>query len=69
MPKHDAQPTDFDWSLTSFEGARRQQLRRRAQLPLENILLATEEMQDIARLFAPTSGRDGESVGENQGFE
>ena len=35
MPKHDAQPTDFDWRLTSFEGARREQLRRWAQLPLE----------------------------------
>ena len=66
MPKHDAQPTDFDWRLTSFEGARREQLRRWAQLPLENILLAIEEMEDIARLLASTFGRDGESVGKTR---
>ncbi|WHZ25391.1 MAG: hypothetical protein OJF51_000186 [Nitrospira sp.] len=35
MPKHDAQPTDFDWRLTSFEGACREQIRRWSQLPLE----------------------------------
>ncbi len=29
--------------------SRREQLRRGAQLPLENILLAIEEMQDIAQ--------------------
>lgn len=63
MQQNDAQPTEFDWRLTSFEGARREQLRRWAQLPLENILLAIEEMQDIAHMFgtAPAS-EHGESV-------
>lgn len=42
---------EFDWRVTSFEGARREQLRRWAQLPLEHILLAIEEMQDIAHAF------------------
>ena len=62
MPEHESQPKDFDWRLTSFEGARREQLRRWAQLPLERILLAIEEMQEIARLLgqAPT-GAHGES--------
>jgi len=55
MPEHEPPPTDFDWRLTSFEGARREQLRRWAQLPLEYILLAIEEMQDIARLLGTTA--------------
>lgn len=63
MPENESQPTDFDWRLTSFEGSRREQLRRWAQLPLEHILLAIEEMQDIARLLdtAP-AGESGESA-------
>ncbi len=56
---------EFDWRVTSFEGARREQLRRWAQLPLEHILLAIEEMQDIAHAFgtAPV-GKYGQSVQE-----
>ena len=62
MPDNDLHATDFDWRLTTFEGARREQLRRWAQLPLERILLAIEEMQDIARLLGPASARGrGES--------
>jgi hypothetical protein len=37
----------------SFEGARREQLRRWAQLPLETILVALEEMRDIAHQLGP----------------
>ena len=51
MPDNESRTTDFDWRLTTFEGSRREQLRRWAQLPLENILLAIEEMQDIAQLL------------------
>lgn len=63
MPGTESNTSDFDWRVTSFEGARREQLRRWAQLPLENILLAIEEMQDIARQLgtAPT-GEDRESA-------
>lgn len=54
---------DFDWRLTSFEGARREQLRRWAQLPLEDILRAIEEMQEIAQqLGAEPSDECGESA-------
>ena len=38
----------IDWSLTSWEGARREQLRRWAELPLERIIMALEEMEELA---------------------
>lgn len=49
---------EIDWSLTTFKGSRREQLRRWAQLPLEKILLAIEEMQEIAQMLgtAPAGG-------------
>jgi len=44
----------IDWSLTSWEGAEREQLRRWAALSLEEIVRAQEEMQRLAdRLAAP----------------
>jgi hypothetical protein len=57
MPRSD---TAIDWSLTTWEGAEREQLRRWAELSLEEILLAQEEMQSLAdRLGKPeaASGR------------
>lgn len=55
--------SEFDWRMTSFEGARREQLRRWARLPLEHILLAIEEMQDIAHaLGTAPDGRCEESA-------
>lgn len=63
MPENESPTPDFDWRLTSFEGARREQLRRWAQLPFERILLAIEEMQDIARLLGTApDGESGESA-------
>lgn len=63
MPEHESHTSGFDWRLTSFEGSRREQLRRWAQLPLENILLAIEEMQDIARMLSTApAGEPGESA-------
>jgi CRISPR-associated protein Csx17 len=53
----------IDWSKTTFEGSRREQLRRWAQLPLENILLAIEEMQDLSQqLGTASAGEYGEST-------
>ena len=44
----------IDWSLTTWEGAEREQLRRWAQLSLEEIVRAQEEMQSLAeRLGRP----------------
>jgi hypothetical protein len=41
------QPRDVDWNLTTWEGAQREQMRRWAALPLERIILALEEMQEL----------------------
>ena len=41
----------IDWSLTTWEGARKEQLRRWAELPLERIILALEEMEELAQQF------------------
>ena len=54
MPRSDEDM--IDWSLTTWEGAEREQLRRWAQLSLEEIVRAQEEMQNLAdRLASPRS--------------
>ena len=47
----------IDWSLTTWEGSRREQLRRWAALSLEEILLAQEEMQELAGKLGAEIGR------------
>ena len=42
----------IDWSLTTWEGSRRAQLRRWCALTLRERLRAVEEMADLARHFA-----------------
>ncbi len=37
-----------DWSLTTFEGARREQLRRWADAPLDEVIASLEEMAELA---------------------
>lgn len=51
----------IDWPLTTWEGARREQLRRWAALPLERIVLAIEEMEELAQWLsqAPPSPPGG----------
>jgi|GEM_PF-3130505 len=39
---------EIDWSLTTWEGSRREQLRRWSQLTMDAILQAQEEMADLA---------------------
>jgi len=39
---------EIDWSLTTWQGARREQMWRWVALPHETILAALEEMQEIA---------------------
>lgn len=38
-----------DWSVTTWEGARREQMRRWAALPLDRKIAALEEMEEVAR--------------------
>lgn len=40
---------NINWSLTTWEGARREQIRRWAALPLERAIMALEEMEALAR--------------------
>jgi len=67
----DANTEEIDWSLTTWEGARREQLRRWAALPLERIVLALEEMQELADWLCPGAAdvdapdRDDRSAGGN----
>jgi len=44
--------TDIDWTLTTWEGSQREQLRRWSRLSLGQILEAQEEMQALADAFA-----------------
>ncbi len=54
MAEHELHDAAIDWSLTTWEGARREQLRRWSELPLERIVAALEEMEDLAnRLNLP----------------
>lgn len=53
MPEND--PLDsFDWSLTSWEGSRREQLRQWAKLTLEEIVRAQEEMAELNERLSRT---------------
>lgn len=58
MPENDPRLDAFDWSLTTWEGSRREQLRRWARLSLEEILLAQEEMAELSRLFSDSRLED-----------
>jgi hypothetical protein len=53
----------IDWSLTTWEGAEREQLRRWAALSLAEILLAQEEMRELAEKLSTMPRHDGRSIG------
>lgn len=40
-----------DWTATTFEGARREQMRRWAELPLDRLIASLEEMADLVELW------------------
>ena len=48
MMTADKPDQSIDWRLTTWEGAQREQLRRWAALPLESIVRAQEEMEELA---------------------
>jgi len=39
----------IDWSLTTWDGSRREQIRRWSELTMDEILNAQEEMDDFGR--------------------
>ncbi len=46
------QDDEIDWSLTTWEGSRRETLRRWCKLNVRERLQTLEEMCDLARQFA-----------------
>jgi hypothetical protein len=55
MPTDDPQTDGIDWSLTTWEGARREQLRRWSRMSLAEMILALEEMQVLAEKLSQSS--------------
>jgi len=55
---------DIDWSLTTWEGSRRAQLRRALALTIRERLEAMEGLADVARRFQEIRARDGFKTGE-----
>lgn len=53
MPTSEPRQDDIDWSLTTWEGARREQTRRWARMSLAEMILALEEMQVLAEKLRP----------------
>ena len=63
--KPDTDPP-IDWTLSTFEGARREQLRRWSKLSLRQILMALEEMDELSRRLGSPPQED-RSRGDNPG--
>jgi len=53
--KHDETADAVDWTLTTWKGARREQMRLWAEMPLEQVIRALEEMQRLAEALCPAS--------------
>jgi hypothetical protein len=64
MPNDDSKAGDIDWSLTTWEGARREQLRRWSRMPLAEMILALEEMQVLAEKLSQSSDLGAPNVSE-----
>lgn len=43
----------IDWMLTTWEGSRREQIRRWSELTMDEILEAQEEMEEMAEKLSP----------------
>lgn len=48
MQSKDAPNDEIDWSLTTYDGARREQIRRAREMSLVEIVTALEEMEQLA---------------------
>lgn len=63
MAEDEIKADEIDWRQADFDGARREQLRRWAALPLEDALDAVEEMGVMAgELVVPTYARTASAV-------
>lgn len=51
MPKSEKAGSVTDWSLATWDGSRRETLRRWAQLPLDRMIAALEEMQELGEIL------------------
>jgi len=61
MTTDDSQAEDIDWSLTTWEGARREQMRRWGRMPLTEMILALEEMQMLAEKLSRAGAVGGKT--------
>ena len=62
MPQNESQIDAVDWSLTTWEGSRREQLRRWSELSLREIIQAQEDMRELSERFAQTRNSPGRSA-------
>jgi len=61
MKPEDKPQTEMDWEAATWEGSRRRQLEYWAQMSLDDIFAAQEEMAEfaLALIEAPRSGDTG----------
>lgn len=60
MAKIDTQPEsddNIDWSLTHWDGAKREAMRRWAKLPLAQIIASLEEMENLSNALTQGSNQ------------
>ncbi len=60
MPTSKERMDSIDWKLTTWEGSRREELRRWARLPLEHVIASLEEMQQVTESLAESHGAEKE---------
>ena len=51
MPRNESEIDAIDWSLTTWDGSRREQLRRWSELSLQEIIQAQEDMRELSERF------------------
>lgn len=57
----------IDWSLTTWEGSRRAQLRQAQKLTIRERLAAAEGLAEVARRFEQIRAQGGFKVAEPEG--
>ncbi|HEY3784160.1 MAG TPA: hypothetical protein VGL55_02640 [Steroidobacteraceae bacterium] len=57
MAANESPQGPIDWSLTTWEGARREQARRWSKMSLADMILALEEMQTLAERLSQAAAQ------------